>query len=147
VNPRTLLAALAAVAVFGLVLFLTRTKPGTPEQEVRALISRAQAAVEKKDLPAFSDTLAERFQGSGPASKAEVKQVLLGVFFQHREPIAVMNPSLEVTVESPTAATFKGTFVTAGGRAGEGSMDKLEVTGRAEKTSDGWQIVSASWNR
>ncbi len=147
-SPRTLLAAVAALAVFGLVLFFTRQRPRSPEDEVKALIVRAQESVEKRDLSGFSDTLAERFQGSGgAATKAELKQLLMGVPFRYREPIAIMNVRLSVTVLGPEAATFSGTFVTAQDKAGEGAMDRLEIEGRAEKTSDGWQIVSASWTR
>lgn len=131
--------------------FLWPKSANTPEQEVRALVERCVAAAEKRDLGPIAEVMADDFTGPEGTSRQDVKQVLLGHFMRSPAGLVVVNPSLEVTVESPAAATFKGTFVFARGKTpellNEGGLARYEIEGRVEKRDDGWMIVRASWQR
>ncbi len=144
-NRRALLgAALAALVGVGVYRLWPRAEP-TPEDEIRALVARAVAAAERRDPAGVTEEVAEAFRGPSGSSKAEVKQVLLGQFFRAQS-IVVLNPRLQVTVASPTRGAFEGTFLL--GRDGLApEATSYEIEAELEKTADGWQVVSARWNR
>jgi len=151
VNVRLVLAVVVALLVAGLVLLLWPRQELTPEEEVRAMIAACVTAAEKKDVGAITDRIADDFKGPSGARKQDVKQVLVGQLFRQQDDVAVLNPSLDVHLESQTAATFKGVFVFA--RPGQDWMSKgsgvsrYDIDGRVEKRADAWLFVSADWHR
>lgn len=144
-NRRTVVGVGLALAAGGLVYALWPRPQLTPEDEVRALVARAVLAAERRDAAAATEELADGFRGPSGLSKTEVKQLLLGQFFGARQ-IVVLNPSLDVTVSSPTEASFKGRFLF--GRDHQvAEATSYEIEAELQKTSDGWRIVSARWSR
>ncbi len=142
---RQLLGALLAVAVGLGVYFAWPKEKLSPEDEIRRLVARAVKAGEQRDASGVVVVLDERFRGPGGAGKAEVKQLLVGQFFRAQQ-VVVMNPLLEVTVSSPNAGHFKGTFLFARD-AVMPDASKYEIEADLERTGDGWRLISASWNR
>ncbi|MFT3709543.1 MAG: hypothetical protein QM817_18095 [Archangium sp.] len=144
-NGRTLAGALIAVLVAGGVYALWPKEKLSPEDEIRRVVAKMVKAAEKRDPSEVVEPLDENFHGPGGSGKTEVKQILLGQFFRAQS-IVVMNPTLEVTVASPTSGHFKGTFVFArDGAAIEAS--KYEIEADVMKTDGTWKITSAVWNR
>lgn len=144
-NARTGIG-LGLLLVCAAVLFWP-TKKLTPEDEVRALVSRAVRAAEKRDVGAVGSALSDDFKGQGGVSKTDLKQLLMGQFLRTKEGLLVVNPSLEVTVDSPQTAHFAGRFVFATG-SGTSGIDgtQYEIDATVEKTDDGWRISQATWH-
>lgn len=144
-NRRTLLGAALALLVGAGVYALWPKPKVSPEEEIRALVARAVAAAERRDPAGVLEEVSEAFRGPQASSKAEVKQVLLGQFFRAQS-IVVLNPSLEVEVSGPTRGRFKGLFLL--GRDGQApEATSYEIEADLERTDDGWEVVSARWNR
>lgn len=142
-NARQLLGPLIAIAVALGVYFAWPKEKLSPEDEIRALVTRAITRAEKRDAGGVADLLSERFRGGG-LGKQEVKQLLLGQLFRAQQ-VVVLNPLLQVTVRSPTEGSFKGTFLF--GR--DGAMpdaSKYDIEAELLKGDEGWQIVSATWS-
>ena len=141
-NGRKLAGPLIALVVAAGVYGLWPKVKLSPEDEIRALVAKMIVRAEKRDAAGVTEALAETFRGGG-LSKQELKQLVLGQFFQARQ-IVVLNPLLEVTVRKPTEGSFKGTFLF--GRDGA-APDASSYTIEAElvKSGDGWQLVTASW--
>jgi hypothetical protein len=144
---RRALGFVVVAAVGAAVFFLWPQPRRTPEDEVRLLVARAVAAAEKGDAAGVTEQVADEFHGSGVGSKQELKQYVLGYLLQHRGGpqgggIAVLNPSLDVAITSPTAASFTGSFVFAGDGA-----SRYEITAEMEKRRGDWVVTSASWKQ
>lgn len=147
-----LVGGLLAVAV-GAAVFLSWPKSKrTPEEEVRTLVARAVEAAQKRDAPGVTEALADDFRGPSGTSKQEVKQLILGHLMRNQNQLVVLNPVLDVTVASPTAASFTGTFVFARGQvadwqqAGDGAS-RYDVSADLELRDGDWVITRASWER
>lgn len=138
-NARSLAGIALAILVGAAVYFLWPKEKLSPEDEVRQLIARMVDAAERKNPSDVVAGLDDGFRGQGGADKAQVKALLVGQFFRATQ-VVVLNPMLEVTVQTPTAARFKGTFVLT--RDGEAGTYVIE--GDVEKT-DGWHVTSATW--
>jgi hypothetical protein len=143
---RRALGVVVVAAVGAAVFFLWPQPKRTPEDEVRLLVARAVAAAEKGDAAGVTAQVADDFRGVGVGSKQELKQYVLGYLLQHRGAggggIAVLNPSLDVTVSSPTGASFTGSFVFAADGA-----SRYEITAEMEKRRGDWVVTSASWKQ
>ena len=142
-NLRNVLAVVVALVVGGLVLALWPRHGLTPEEEIRALVARCVTSAEKKDMGVIADALAPDFR-SGAGSRDEVKGYLLGVLMRNSADVSVLNPTLEVTVATPTSATIRGTFVFARGGGGP-QMSRYDIEGSLEKRDGAWRFTSASW--
>lgn len=140
-NARSLAGVALAMLVGAAVYFFWPKEKLSPEDEVRQLIARMADAAERKNPSAVVEGLADAFRGQGGVDKAQVKSMLVGQFFRATQ-VVVLNPSLDVTVQTPTAARFKGTFVLT--RDGEAGTYVIE--GDVEK-ADGWHVTSATWSR
>ncbi|MFO0597291.1 MAG: hypothetical protein U0228_18400 [Myxococcaceae bacterium] len=144
-NARAPVAALAALVAAGLVYGLWPKQKLSPEQEIRALVARAVKSAEARDPSGVVDELAEGFRGPSGTGAQDVKRLLLGQFFGAKQ-IVVLNPSLEVTVASPTSGHFKGVFVFARDGA-DLEASKYEIEADLSSDTGRWKITSASWNR
>jgi hypothetical protein len=142
VNLRRLGGPVIALVVAASVYLLWPRQKLSPEDEIRALVARVVTRAEKRDPAGVVEALADGFRGGG-LGKQEVKQLLVGQFFRAQQ-IVVLNPLLDVTVKSPTDASFKGTFLF--GRDGAApDASRYDIEAELMKGEDGWQIVSASW--
>ncbi|MBL8910083.1 MAG: hypothetical protein JNM17_05180 [Archangium sp.] len=144
-STRNLIGLVLAFAVAGAVYFLWPQEKLSPEDQIRRLVAKTVKAAEARDPAEVVEALDDKFRGPAGTGKDQVKGLLLQQFFGAAS-IVVMNPTLEVTVVSPTSGQFKGTFVFARNGA---SLDasKYEISGDLEKIDGEWKIISASWNR
>ena len=143
-TARQLGGPLVAVLVALGVYFAWPKEKLSPEDEIRALVARMVTNAERRDPAAVAEDVADEFRGGG-LSKAELKQLLVGQFFGARQ-IVVLNPSLDVTVRSPSEGHFKGTFLLGrDGNAPEASRYEIEADVR--RGPDGWRVVSGQWSR
>ncbi|MEW5741059.1 MAG: hypothetical protein AB1938_19210 [Myxococcota bacterium] len=147
------LVGLVLALVVGGAVYLFWPRPQrTPEEEVRELVARAVDAAQKRDAAGVTESLADNFRGPSGASRQEVKQLIVGHLFRNQSALVVLNPVLDVTVESPTKASFKGSFVFARGQVsdwqqpGDGAS-RYDISAELEKQGDEWKITSASWER
>ena len=144
-KSRQLLGVVIAALAAGAVFFFWPREKVSPEGEVRALIARAVSAAEKRDASGFGDLLDDQFRGASGATRAEVKQLLLSQFFRAQQ-ILVVNPSLDVKMESATRGHFSGTFLFARDTGLE-SASKYVIEGDVQKQGSDWRFVSATWQR
>ena len=140
-NARSLAGIALAILVGGAVYFFWPKEKLSPEDEVRQLIARMVDAAERKSPSDVVAGLDDGFRGQGGADKAQIKALLVGQFFRATQ-VVVLNPSLEVQVQTPTAAHFKGSFLLTR----DGSAATYVIEGEAEKT-DGWHLTSATWSQ
>jgi hypothetical protein len=138
---RRALAVAAVAAVGAAVYLLWPAERRTPEDEVRLLVARTIAAAEARDVGAVTRAVAEDFRGPSGLSKQELKQLVLSLFLRIRAGVAVVNPSLDVSVTGPGAATFTGTFVFAGDGA-----SRYEISGTLRRRGADWEVTQASWH-
>lgn len=144
-NARSLMGIALAVLVGIAVYALWPKEKLSPEDEVRQLISEMVKSAEKRDAAGVVDGLSENFRGQRTSDKQQIKQLLVGQFFRAQD-LTVLNPLLDVTSSSPNTAHFKGTFVFARDGAAPDAT-KYVLEGDVEKGSDGWKIVSITWQR
>lgn len=143
-SPRQLAGPAIAVLVALAVYFAWPQEKLSPEDEIRALVAKVIARAEKRDVAGVTEAIADEFSGGG-LRKTELKQLIAGQFFGARQ-IIVLNPLLEVTVSSPTSGHFKGTFLFGrDGAAPDASRYTIEAD--VQKTGEGWQLITASWDR
>lgn len=140
-NARSLAGIALAILVGGAVYFFWPKEKLSPEDEVRQLIARMVDAAERRSPSDVVAGLDDGFRGQGGADKAQIKALLVGQFFRATQ-VVVLNPSLEVQVQTPTAAHFKGTFLLTR----DGSAATYVIEGEVEKT-DGWHLTSATWSQ
>lgn len=142
-----LLALAVGVAAVGLWWWWP-AEPGSPEDEVRALVAEAIAAAEARDPARLVVALAEDFQGPSGASRQDVKRLIAAQLLHQSDRLVVLNPSLEVVLTSPTAATFSGRFIFARGSAEEPvDASSYVVDATLERRGDRWLITRATWAR
>ena len=141
-SPRQLVAPVVAVVVALAVYLAWPKQKVSPEDEIRALVTRVIARAEKRDLGGVTEAFAEGFRGGG-LGKQEVKQLLAGQIFGARQ-LVVLNPLLEVTVTSPTQGRLKGQFL-FGRDAALPDATRYSIEADLVKGSDGWQFVTATW--
>lgn len=144
-SSRNLLGLVLAFGVAGAVYFLWPKEKLSAEDQIRRLVAKTVKAAEDRDPAEVVEALDDKFRGPSGVGKDQVKGLLLQQFFGAQS-IVVLNPTLEVTVISPTSGQFKGTFVFArNGAAIDAS--KYEIAADLEKIDGDWKIIAASWNR
>ncbi len=143
------LAVLAAAAV----LFFWPRGPKTPEDQIRALFARCVRATEDRKLDVIADAMAPQFTARG-AKKDEVRQLLAFQLLRDRETVAVLNPSLDVTLEGDAAASVSAELVFA--RSKDKSADQLapasvvaayHLDAKLERLDGEWRFVSADYRQ
>lgn len=149
---RRLVGVLLAVAVGAGVYLLWPKSKRTPDEEVRALVAKAVEAAQQRDVAGVTEALADDFRGPSGTTKQEVKQLILGHLMRNQNQLVVLNPVLDVTVASPGAASFTGTFVFARGQVadwqqpGDGAS-RYDISADLELRDGDWVITRASWER
>jgi len=147
VKASYLLALVVVVVAVGL-WWSWPAEPGSPEDEVRALVGEAIAAAEARDPARLVVALADDFQGPSGASRQDVKRLIAAQLLHQSDRLVVLNPSLEVGLSSPTAATFSGRFIFARGSAEEpAEASSYLIDATLERRGDRWLITRATWAR
>ncbi len=145
-NARKVVLVLAPLLAAGLVVALWPKPKRSPEDEVRELVAQVLRAAEARDVSAMADTLDEGFRSSQGTTRQETKQYLAAMLLRRNQGLAVLNPSLTVTVDSPTSAHFEGLFVFAQGSGPDG-MSRVTIRGTVAKAEDRWRFMTAEWVR
>jgi hypothetical protein len=128
----------------GLVIAMWPKPKVSPEDEVRAWVAKLVVAAERRDVGSISDALTDSFKTRGGWSRAETKQYLAALLMRSSQGVTVINPSLDVTIESPTSGTLRGTFVFAQGQGGA-DIGRYDLTARFTKRDDHWEFTTAEW--
>jgi len=151
VNRRTVGIALALLAG-GAVLFFWPKKPATDEDQIRALFAQCVKAAEERKLAVISDAMAPEFKAMG-ASKDEVRQLLGFQLLRDKETVAVLNPSLDVTVDAPKAS-LSSELVFARSKPASGVelapqsvVAAYHLDAKLEKRDGLWLFVSAEYKQ
>lgn len=143
-NARALVAVLVAVIAAGAVLLLWPKEQHTPEDEVRALIAKCIAGVERNDIGPLVEAMATNFKGPSGLGRDEVRGVLLGQVMRQQGPITILNPTLDVKETAPGLITFTGQFVMTRPQDG---VSRHEISGTVQKLDADWQFVEVGWRR
>ncbi len=114
----------------------------SPEDEVRALVAKVITSAEKRDVASVADTLSESFRLGGGMSRQDTKQLIAGMLLRSPQGVTVLNPSLEVTIDSPATAAIVGTFVFVQGKQ---DIGRYEINAKLAKVGSQWAFVSAAY--
>ena len=143
ISGRTLAIVVAVLAAVLTLVFWPK-KAASAEDQIRALVARCVRSAEDKDLSVIADAMAPEFQGPRGASRDEVKGTIAFQVLRGGEATTVFNPSLSVTVLSPTSGEFTGKFVFARGKDGA-AMSAYQIDAKVEKRDGKWLFVSATY--
>jgi len=137
--------ALAAVPACG-------GPPPTPEEEVRAALAAAEAAVRAHDLAALKEHIASDYRDAAGRDEAELGS-LLTVHFLRNSRIHLLVRVRSLEVEAPGRATVEALVATAGRPIpGLEALADLEADllwldlGLARRDGE-WAVTSARWER
>lgn len=109
--PSRPVAIVLALIAAGAVLFFWPRGPKNPEDQIRKLVAECVADANNKDVSSITDRIDDRFVGPNTASKQEVRQILAYQLLRQQEVAVILNPTLSVTITSPTQASMTGYFV------------------------------------
>lgn len=147
-GPLTRLVISAALA-FGVLLLAACGPRGTPESQVRAVISEGERAAEARDLSGLMHLVSTAYrddQGNGPD---ELKQYLRGYLVMHQSVRLLVNvDSIAFPYRDMARVTLTLGSLGTGGPAAGG----FDVTGNAYdvrlelQLEDGdWRVTRARW--
>ena len=147
------LGVVLALLAGGAVLWLWPRNPGSPEEQIRALFARCVRAAEERKLEVISDSMVPEFKAHG-ATKDEVRQMLAYQLLRDRETVAVLNPSLDVSLEGDSAGKVVAELVFARTRdkpadqlAPESVVAAYHLEARVERREGKWLFVSAEYRQ
>jgi len=149
-----LLAAAVAVAAGVTISLLVAGHPTPPEELIRRKAVAMADAAEKRDLGFIMKQVSEEFRTADGYRRDDVRQLLAGQLLRG-EWVRVMTANVEVTVTSPSSATFRGTYLFGRSKAKElkdlakeSVIGAYEVTADVRREADGeWRFVAASWEQ
>lgn len=142
---RRLVGVLLACGVGAAVFFAWPRPTLSPEDEVRALVAGMLEAAGRRDAGGVTGALADDFRGDGGATKQTVQQLVLGHLMRSPDAPVVLNPSLDVEVQGPDAASFDGVFVFA--RSPGDGLGRYDISGTLVRQGGRWRITTARWRR
>ena len=130
-----------------------RETPVTPEQQIRALLDRAEATVEARDLSAAMDLISSDYRDAFGRNRSEMRRMLAGYFLRHQS-IHLLKQVEQITLTDETMARAVLFVGMLGAQAGEvesisqwrGDLVRLEVDLRLEADAQ-WRLYQASWRR
>lgn len=150
-SRRTLGIVLALLAG-GAVLFFWPKKPLDDEAQIRALFAACVQAAEDRKLDVISEAMAPEFKAHG-ANKDEVRQMLAFQLLRDKETTAVLNPSLDVTLELPNASVSSELVFartkpkSAAEVAPQSVVAAYHLDAKLEKRDGKWLFVSAEYRQ
>ena len=130
-----------------------RETPLTPEQQIRALLDRAEAAVEARDLSAATELISSHYSDDSGRNRHEMRRMLAGYFLRHKS-IHLLKQVEQITLSSETTARAVLFIGMVGSQAGavdsisqwRGDLVRLEVQLLREADAQ-WRLHQASWRR
>jgi len=143
-NLRRVLMVVLPLLVGGAVVALWPKEKVSPEDQVRAWVGHLVDAASKRDVATITDSLAPTFKTRGGVSRQETKQMIAGLLLRSPQGVAVLNPSLNIVMDSPESGSLTGTFIFA--QAGN-DIGKYEITARFSKSENQWVFEAADWKR
>jgi len=149
---RRALGVILALAAGALVLFFWPKKPLDDEAQIRALFAQCVQAAEDRKLDVISDAMAPEFKAQG-AKKDEVRQLLAFQLLRDKETTAVLNPSLDVTVEPPNASVSSELVFartrpkSAAEVAPQSVVAAYHLDAKLQKREGKWLFVSAEYRQ
>lgn len=154
IDRSRLLGVGVAIAVGVAVLLLWPREEQTPELLIKTRVEEMADAAGKRDVAFIMEQISERFRAQGGADKQQIKGIIAAQVFRG-ELVQVWPVDLDVTLESPSLAQFKGKFVFARKQAAdlqsalsEGGVTAYRIDGMLEKEADDeWRFVSAEYER
>ena len=143
---RLLLAALAALALSAC------SDPGTPEEQVRALIDAGEEAVESRDVSAVLDLVSPDFRDARERDRDALRRLLAGQFLTHPS-IHLLVQTDEIRFPAPDRAevllyvAMTGTRVDSAAALAGLSADLYRVDLELALFDDAWRVTGGAWRR
>jgi hypothetical protein len=119
--PRLILGAAVLAVLAGLVT--CDRDPGTPEAQIRSLVTRAELAAEAKDLRALRAFVSERYHDDEGNDREQVLRLLAYHFLRNRF-VHVVTAVSTIRVRPPDRADA-AVFAGLAGRASDSFQDAL----------------------
>jgi hypothetical protein len=144
---RTLLQGLIAPA---LLLGLSCSTP-SPEEQVRELIERAEAAARDRDVGELSDMLSERYRDAAGNGKQQALAILRYQFLQHQSLHLLKRVR---TIQSTEPGIVEAVLLVAAADVEFRSVNELESVSAellrfdlvfAEEDGGDWRVLEAEW--
>lgn len=143
----------STLAVVALAVAACGSDPGAPEDRVRAVVARAEAAARDRELGTVKAFVSEHYADAQGRTKRDVDQVLAFHFLRNQR-IHLLTRIAAVELQEPGRARAEVLVAMAGGplagpedllrtRADLMRFD-LELT---DEGGDDWKVVAASWRR
>lgn len=124
--------------------------PQSPEEQIRAVLERAETAAEEHDVSTLRSLLSERFEDHSGRAKDETVLLLRGFLLRHR-PLYIVTRIQSITVNEHQQAQVVLALATAGRPIDNtreslggirGDLHRLELV-MTRQDSDDWQILRA----
>ena len=144
-------AALAASLVAALALGGCHSRSDSPEEQIRALIAKAEKAAEQGDVATLKDIISERYADPERGGKRAVVGVIGYYLLQHRS-IHLLTQVHDIEFPEPGHAACT-VFVGMAARPIQGvgelgtlhaDIYRIEFTAMQEKVGD-WKVTRADW--
>ncbi|MEE8527537.1 MAG: hypothetical protein V3S70_03090 [Gammaproteobacteria bacterium] len=125
--------------------------PGSPEEQVRALIANAETAAQEKQLGDLRSLVSDSYVDGRGNDKQQIVQMLRIYLLRHQSVhLYVHVESVEFPV--PELASVSLVVGMAGRGISEGSdwrinADLYNITLELEGDASEWQVISADWQR
>jgi len=141
----------AAALVAALALGACHSRPDSPEEQIRALIAKAEKAAEQGDVATLKDIISERYSDPERGGKRAVVGVIGYYLLQHRS-IHLLTQVHDIEFPEPGHAectVFVGMAarpIEAIGELGALHADiyRIEFTAMQERRAE-WKVTRADW--
>jgi hypothetical protein len=137
----------AVIAAAGLLAACGPTT--TPEQQVRAVVTAAESAAEKRDLSTLMALVSPRYQDANGGSAVELSRTLRGYFLTHQS-VHLLARVESVKFPYKDMARVQLTVGTLGRQASAAddlrlAADVHEVTLELQLERGEWKVTRAEW--
>ncbi len=125
--------------------------PGSPEEQIRALIGSAEVAAQEKQLGDLRDLISDSYTDGLGNDKQQIVHMLRIYLLRHQSVhLYIHVESVEFPV--PELARVSLVVAMAGRGVPEGSdwrinADLYDIRLELEGDGDDWQVISATWQR
>lgn len=141
-NPGTGRAAFWCL--LALIAALAACAKTPPEEKLRATVAGLQAAIERHDVPAVGDTLAEDFIGPDGLDRDDAHRMAQAMFFRYRDVGVILGPmAIDLQTQHATVRFTAALTGGAGTLPDSGQVYDVETGWRLEGGE--WRLVNARW--
>jgi hypothetical protein len=128
-------------------------KAGTPEEQIRSLLQRAEAAAEEKDLSLLKKMISENY-GDDIGNDRQAVLAMVRYHFLRYEAVHLLTRAGDVRFPTPTVAEVTVYAVMAGEpipsttdlAALRGDLYRFDLTFKSDEPAS-WLLVRAGWRR